>query len=96
MRVGLYVDRILRGVRRPYWNSPKWYLAQVALGAAIVAVALFLPDDRSRNDLVMGVLILVSAALGYAGSRAAAFAARRILNGVSLLLLVAAVLTRLA
>jgi hypothetical protein len=83
------------GVRR-YWNSPKWYLAQVALGALILVVALFLPDDRSRNDVVMGVLILVSAGLGYTGSRAKAFAARRILNGVSLLLLLAAVLTRLA
>jgi hypothetical protein len=83
------------GVRR-YWNSPKWYLAQVALGALILVVALFLPDDRSRNDVVMGVLIIASAGIGYAGSRATAFVARRILNGVSLLLLLAAVLTRLA
>jgi hypothetical protein len=81
---------------RAFWGSPRWYLLTVVVGVLVILSAIALPDERTKNDIVMGCLFLGSAALGYAGYRSTQFVVRRILSGFAFLLVIAAILTRFA
>ena len=81
---------------RTFWNSPKWYLVSGAVGVLVIVSAMALPDERTKNDIVMGCLFLGSAALGYGGYRSRRFVVQRLLSGFAFVLVIAAILTRFA